>query len=759
MSNVKYKWSGLALLITASLYDNSLYAAESAQQDSADTQQKVSSGTGVERIMVTAQRREESLQEVPLAITVISGDFLRSADAIRTANDVVQFVPNASASATDGRTRPRWFLRGIGTNDVGANTVSPIGIYNDDVYLNNVYIQGFPLFDLQQVEVLRGPQGSLWGKNTTGGALHFISRKPTFYTDGYARLTVGSYNERAIQGGFGGAISEDYLAGRVSFYNEQRDGWVKNLYSGRDVGATNDTAARVQLLFTPHDDWELLFNYHTRTLAGDKNPSNYFADPSRNPPYNFGFEDPAGIDVINQAGDPTESGDADGGSIKLSWERAGYSFTSVSAFENGSRILTGGSAIPVDNARSYAWADSSQFSQELRLTSPREHNINWILGAFYFAESLTSDISSGTVADLPLATPGWRGTFYENKYFEQDTSGYAVFGSLTANLTDKLRLTGGLRYSYEEKDFDYRYTAGGARGTVRFINPVEWWLPHSVGSPLTVESDYNKDDWDELTYDITPEYQFNDRINSYFRYARGFRAGGFAVNDRNTVDAINPEVIDSYELGLKSSWLDDRLRINSAAFYYDYSDIQVLVLQSRPGDPNAQAVLQNAGSGYVRGAELEIQANPTENLRLQASIGLLKTEYTDFPTVRSGQPANAKGNEFSRAPRRSATLNAAYDFALTDGGLLTFAGDLSYRSKQYYNAVTQNNPLLEQAGYALSNARISYKTPSEKIEVTASVRNLADKEYTMLATGPSNNAVRRVFAQPRTFGLSLTVHY
>ncbi len=758
MSDVKHTPSLIALFVAASLYGSPVYATAPAQQP-ATAPQQLTPDAGIERIMVTAQRREESLQEVPLAITAISGDFLRSADAIRTANDVVQFVPNASASATDGRTRPRWFLRGVGTNDTGANTVSPIGIYNDDVYLNNVYIQGFPLFDLQQVEVLRGPQGSLWGKNTTGGALHFISRKPTFYTDGYARLTAGSYNERAIQGGFGGAISEDYLAGRLSFYNEQRDGWVKNLYSGRDVGATNDTAARVQLLLTPDDDWELLFNYHTRTLDGDKNPSNYFADPSRNPPYNFGFTDPAGIDVINQVGDPTERGNADGGSVKLSWERDGYSFTAVTAFENGSRTLTGGSAIPVDNARSHAWADSSQFSQELRLTSPREHRINWIVGAFYFDESLTSDISSGTVADLPPDTPGRRGTFYERNYFSQDTSGYALFASLTTNLGERLRLTTGLRYSFEEKDFDYHFTSGGPRGTVSFVNPLEWWLPQAVGSPLTTESDYNKDDWDELTYDITPEYRISDTVNSYFRYARGFRAGGFAINDRNTVDAINPEVIDAYELGLKSSWLHDRLIINSALFYYDYSDIQVLVLQVRPGDPNAQAVLQNAGTGYVRGAEVEIQASPTDNLRLQASIGLLKTGYTDFPTISAGQPTNARGNEFSRAPRRSATFNAEYDWALAHGGLLTLAADLSYRSKQYYNAVTQDNPLLEQAGYALSNARISYKTASEKIEITASVRNLADKEYTLLATGPSNNAVRRVYAQPRTFGLSLTVHY
>ncbi|MEH8016571.1 TonB-dependent receptor [Rheinheimera muenzenbergensis] len=758
MSEQKYTLSIVTLATVAGLYSN-LATAQLNTSAEAASQSNLAPDAGVERIMVTAQRREESLQEVPLAITAISGDFLRSADAIRTANDVVQFVPNASASATDGRTRPRWFLRGVGTNDVGANTVSPIGIYNDDVYLNNVYIQGFPLFDLQQVEVLRGPQGSLWGKNTTGGALHFISRKPTFYSDGYARLTAGSFNERAIQGGFGGAINDDYLAGRISFYNEQRDGWVKNLYSGRDVGATKDTAARVQLLFTPHSDWELLFNYHTRTLDGDKNPSNYFADPSRNPPYNFGFEDPAGIDVINQVGDPAERGDADGGSVKLSWQNYGYSFTSVSAFENGNRILTGGSAIPVDNARSYAWADSSQFSQEFRLTSPREQRINWILGAFYFAESLTSDISSGTVADLPAGTPGRRGTFYERKYFEQDTSGYALFASLTANLTDNLRLTSGLRYSFEEKDFDYSYTSGGPRGTVNFINPLEWWLPHAVGSPLSIDTDYNKDDWDELTYDITPEYRFSDSINSYFRYARGFRAGGFAVNDKNTVDAIDPEVIDSYEFGVKSSWLDNKLVVNGAVFYYDYSDIQVLVLQVRPGDPNAQAVLQNAGTGYVRGAELEIQASPSDNLRLNASFGLLKTEYTDFPTVRAGQLTNAKGNDFARAPRRSATISAEYDWALTNGGAITLAGDLSYRSRQYFNAVTQNNPLLEQAGYALSNARISYITPSENVEITASVRNLADKEYTMLATGPSNNAVRRVFAQPRTFALSLTVHY
>jgi iron complex outermembrane receptor protein len=755
----KSKKSAVAWSVAVLLNSVTAGTAWAGQQQKPEEKAVQTPDGTVERILVTAQRREESLQEVPVAITVLSGEKLTSADAIKTANDVVQFVPNASASATDGRTRPRWFLRGVGTNDTGANTVSPIGIYNDEVYLNNVYIQGFPLFDLERVEVLRGPQGSLWGKNTTGGAIHFISRKPEFQTDGYAKLTYGSYNERGLQGALGGTISEDALAGRVSFYNEKRDGWVTNLYSGREVGAVSDQAARLQLLATPDDEWEILFNYHTRKLDGDKNPSNYFADPTKAPPYNFGYEDPAGIDVINQVGDPTETGEADGGSVRVNWQRDGYDLTAITAYEEGRRILTGGSAIPVDNARSYAQAESKQWSQELRLASPTDESLSWILGAFYFSEDLTSDSASGTVAELPASVVGRRGTFYERDYYQQDTSGYALFGSLTYELTDQFKLSSGLRYSSEEKDIDFLYTVGGARGSVRFSNPVEWWLPQSVSTALTDTTDQNKDQWDEVTYDLTPSYQFSEQLNGYFRYAHGFRAGGFAISDTHTVNSIDPEIIDSYELGLKSSWLDDNLTLNSALFYYDYSDIQVLVLQVRPGDPNAQAVLQNAGTGYVKGAELELEARPLEQLKVRASVGLLRTEYTDFPTIRNGNPDNAEGNAFSRAPERSGTFELDYHWPLASGASIHFIGDLSYRSQQYFNAVTQDNPLLEQAGYSLANTRLVYSPANSNLEFTASVRNVADKEYAVLATGPSNNSVRRVFGLPRSYAVSVTARF
>jgi iron complex outermembrane receptor protein len=749
-----FAWSAALLLNALQSADG--YAASASQTE--DNSAQTPDGT-LERILVTAQRREESLQEVPVAITVLSGEKLAWADAIKTANDVVQFVPNASAAATDGRTRPRWFLRGVGTNDTGANTVSPIGIYNDEVYLNNVYIQGFPLFDLERVEVLRGPQGSLWGKNTTGGAIHFISRKPEFNTNGYARLTYGSYNERAVQGALGGSISDDNLAGRLSFYNEKRDGWVTNLYSGREVGAVSDQAARLQLLATPDDEWEILFNYHTRKLDGDKNPSNYFADPSKSPPYNFGYEDPAGIDVINQVGDPTETGEADGGSVRLNWQGDGYDFTAITAYEEGSRILTGGSAIPVDNARSYAQAESEQWSQEFRLASPTEQAVSWILGAFYFSEELISDTAAGTVADLPATVIGRRGTFYERDYYQQDTSGYALFASLSYTLTEQLTLSSGLRYSSEKKQIDYLYQVGGPRGSVAFVNPVEWWLPQSVRTELSQTEDQNQDQWDELTYDLTPSYQLTEQLHGYFRYAHGFRAGGFAISDTHTVNSIDPEIIDSYELGLKSSWLDDSLTLNSALFYYDYSDIQVLVLQVRPGDPNAQAVLQNAGTGYVKGAEFELESRLQDSLKVRASVGLLRTEYTDFPTIRNGNPDNAKGNAFSRAPELSGTFELDYQWAFRSGATLHLIGDLSYRSKQYFNAVTQDNALLEQAGYSLANARLVFSPAGRDLEFIASVRNLADKEYAVLATGPSNNSVRRVFGLPRSYALSVTVRF
>ncbi len=543
-------------------------------------------------------------------------------------------MPNASASATDGRTRPRWFLRGVGTNDTGANTVSPIGIYNDDVYINNVYLQGFPLFDVDHVEVLRGPQGTLWGKNTTGGAVHIVSRRPDLDdTNGWLKLGYGEYDSILAQGAINIPLVKDKLAARLSASHDERGGYVTNLYDGGKRGAYEDEAIRLLVRAQATEALDLTFNVHARTLRSDKRVSNYYPDLQQTGPYNQGYEDPPGRDIINQAENALENLDSVGGSFIANWSLGDYTLTSISAYEEGQRLLTGGAAIPVPNALSYATANASQTTQELRLASPKDQPLSWILGAYLFDENLDAAATDGVTADIPLTVVGRKPRAFHTAPYSQDTRAYALFASGTYEVNDRFNVTGGLRWSLEKKRMHLRDLT--ATGAVTFSDPARWYLPSSVNAPLRVNYDQTQsDEWREVTYDVTPQVKLNDHVNGYFRFAHGFRAGGFAVSGQNTINPIDPEVLDSYEVGLKSEWLDNRLILNAAAFYYDYSSIQVLVYAQVAGSVDPVPTLQNAGAGWVKGFELEAIARPVEGLRLNASLGLLDTKYHPVPDGR-----------------------------------------------------------------------------------------------------------------------------
>lgn len=750
MKSEPFQKSPLALALYAALQIGAVqtHAAEAAPAE-ADTH--------LGSIVVTAQKREEKLQEVPLAITVLGGDNLGKAEGLKTANDITQLIPNASASATDGRTRPRWFLRGIGTNETAASTVSPIGIYNDDVYLNNVYIQGFPLFDTERVEVLRGPQGTLWGKNTTGGAIHYLSRRPTFDREAYAKVGLGSFNERIVQGAFNTSVVDEELAARVSFYNEQRGGWVPNSATDRKDGAATDQAVRVQLLWLPNAETEALLGAKLRKLDGDKSPSFYVLDPLqtvRNPVYAGPLR---GRDEIAQAGQFGEKLDADGVNLRLNWSRDGYTLTSITAHDTGARVLDTGSPIALDISRSRATSDSRQTTQELRLASPKGERYDWIVGGYYFKESLFSN--SAARRDRVAGASGTNPANASPQSFDitdyaQDTTSAALFASGTWRFNPAWSVTGGLRKSVERKRFDLSYQVAPA--TAAFTGLSEWWLPGGVTAlnPARVSSDAKT--WNEVTYDVTPQWKVNDNVNAYLRYSHGFRAGGFVVSNTNTITRLEPETLDATELGLKTQWLDGRLTFNTALFNYDYKDIIVGVLLPVPGSnpPTTQQVQENAAKGWARGAEFELAWAPSSQWRVAANLGLLKTRYTDYQSSASGQTLNATGNSFTRAPQATFGLDAEYRFALAGGGSVALGADVSWRSKQYFNAVDQRTPTLEQGAYALVNARVTYRTADGKTELNAFVRNLGDTLYSGLATNTVNGVTRQVYGLPRSVGVS-----
>ncbi|HEP8867276.1 TPA: TonB-dependent receptor [Pseudomonas aeruginosa] len=722
-----------------------LYLAAGHAAESTENQASGSTPT-LGKVVVTAQKREETVQEVPSSISVLSGDKIRD-NSLQSANEVTQFIPNASAGTTEGHGRPRWWIRGLGTGDQGANTVSPVGIYVDDVYIANISATGFPLFDQERIEVLRGPQGTLWGKNTTAGAINFISRKPTFDPSGYLKAGVGDYADRVLEGAVSDALVDDRLAARLSFRHQARDGYNDNLADGNDSGALEDDAARLQFLARINDDLEANLNLHARSYhdTGGYSTVSYGLRPDGTNQFGYSIDPEKG--KVNYNAKYEVDIDQIGSSLNLTWQLGNLALTSITAFEHFTRDgFSDSDNTPLELQRGYSYADSKQWSQEFRLASPREDRLNWVLGFHYFKEDLESESANAALTNpyIPRA--------YNNISYDQGTESYALFGSSTYNFTDDFAVTAGLRWTRERKDIDL--TRLQNQGQANFAGD-DWWKIGSVTSPLVVNAvQDDSNTWSDYTYDLTPEYRLSDNARVYFRYAYGFRSGGYNTGavSQATVATVDPEYLTSYELGFKSEWFDGRLNANAALFYYDYEDIQLNIVTA----VNNQTVsrLANGAEGEAYGAEFELEAIPVENLHVNFALGLLHTEFTDY----TSGPNDYSGNKFVRAPNVSAVIGADYRIPLDIGGALILGTDWNTRSRQYFfsNDQSQN---MRSGGYTLGNARVTYELPDETTRVTAYVSNLTDKEYRNHTLPGGFQTAAVMFGDPRTVGVSVTTDF
>ncbi|MBD1550595.1 TonB-dependent receptor [Pseudomonas typographi] len=745
-----YTHTALATAVALALGSWSSLAAadtQAGQAQSSDAQADgPATGDYLPKVTVTAQKREETAQEIPSAISVLSGDKVRD-DALQSANEITRYIPNASAGTTEAHGRPRWWIRGLGTGDQGANTVSPVGIYVDDVYIANISATAFPLFDLERVEVLRGPQGTLWGKNTTGGAINFISRKPTFDPSGYFKIGAGNYNDRVVEGAASDALVDDRLAARVSFHHEARDGYNENIADNDDRGGLEDDAVRLQFLANINDNLQANLNLHARSYhdtAGYSTVS-YGLQPNGNNQFGYHIDPKQG--KVNFNSKYESDVDQAGTSLNLDWQLGDLTLTSITAFEHFTRDgFSDGDNTPQELQRSYSYADSRQWSQEIRLASAKADRLSWVVGFHYFNEDLHSTGVNAALAN-PYITP-----YYNNLSYDQRTESYALFGSSTFHFTDAFSVTAGLRWTRETKDIDLSRLQNS--GAANFTGS-DWWKTSSVGSALAVNAVQDeRNTWSDWTYDLTPEYRLSDNARVYFRYAYGFRSGGYNTGATNqaTVATVDPEFLTAYELGLKSEWFDGRLNANAAVFYYDYKDIQLNIVSAV--DNQTVSRLANGAKGEVYGGEFEIEAIPVQNLHLTASLGLLHTEFTDYTSGSN----DYSGNKFVRAPSVSAVIGADYRIPLAVGGALVLGTDWDTRSRQYFFSNDQSASM-RTGGYTLGNARVTYELPGDATHVTLYANNVTDKEYRSHTLPGGYQTAGVMYGDPRTFGVSVTTDF
>lgn len=730
-------------------------------------------------IVVTAQKRAESLQSVPIAVTAFTGETLREL-GISNSMDLAAFTPGLNMGDPLGQgNQPAIFLRGVGLNDFNTNNSSPVGVYVDDIYISAVSAQNFLLFDLEQVEVLKGPQGTLYGRNTTGGAIKFTSAQPSDEFTAKARLSYGRFDALEAEAAISGPLA-DGIKFRLAGTRMRSDGFVKNLVDGETYNEDDSYAWRATFLIEPSEDLDLTL----QAFGGEITP--------KAPLYqHFGTMDPASFDeelqaftarcsaaairalaCVDQIGYQDASGDRyasesdRGGRLKvetlgfsgtLNWRATdSVTITSVTSYIDVEKLHEEDTdSGPVDFLHVTYGVDQWTFTQELRAAGSGS-NHNWLVGLYYLEETVDQDQSANIfqsyrdeLLDLGVDPMDIINAFliYTHHMNKQKTKSYAAFGQVDYNITDQLNATLGLRYTKEKRSFLTQ---------VDLVEPllIPGGIIDGMGNAYS-----EKIDNDELSFRVGLNYSFNEDVMVYANVSTAFKSGGFNgsfIFDPAELEYLSyePETITAYHLGFKSDLAGRRLRVNGELFYYDYDDLQVFTLVDL-GGPLPASVLANAASARMKGAELEVTALPLQGLTLQGAVSYLDATLRDFQSV----AGDFSGNRPALSPKWSFSVRAAYEHPITDTLSVRLQSDVNWQDDVYYNV--DNVEETRQSAYAIWNARLSLLSSNGQWEVAGWVRNIADKNYWsyLIDIGESFGMIQGMRGMPRTYGLELSVQY
>ncbi len=692
--------------------------------------QSADATAAADTIIVTAQKREQDVQDVSLSIDVIRGSEL---DNIRAGGRDILFLagrsPSVFAEASSGRTFPRFYIRGLGNTDFDLNANQPVSLVYDEVVLENPILKGFPVFDLDRIEVLRGPQGTLFGRNTPAGVIKFDSAKPTGSFEAYSRVSYGRFNTVDAEGAISGPIAGDALSARLSVLFQRRDDFVDNQFAEDFPGAVtgdgadgfedfSEFAGRLQFLWTPSETWSTLLNVHGRRLDGG---SRLFRANIIEPGVG-GLV--AGFERSETAQDATQQLDVYnfGVSAKTDWDVGFGVITSVSSYDTVGITARG----DVDGGFGADFAPPSgpgfipfaaesadnitghyQTTSETRLAFKPAPDIDSTVGVFFFKENLElENLSFDTLA---------AGAENGRAIQDQETFAFAAFASSSWQASDRLTLQGGIRLSVEDKDFVAERLVGPfGSGT---LGPVAVNLNDTV-----------------LSGDASATYAFTERLSGFVRYARGFRApnvqGRIVFGD--AITTADTETVNSIEAGLKTDFWNGRGRINLTGFYYRTKDQQLTAVG---GAGNFNQLL-NADAVVGSGFELDATLRPTDALEVSAGVSL-NTTRIDSPGLEVGvcgapcavidpRAANGNalidGNSLPQAPRWIANASARYAVPVKGGEIFVFT-DWAYRSR--INFFLYDSVEFQDANELTGGARIGYAR-DDGWEVSAFGRNITN---------------------------------
>jgi iron complex outermembrane receptor protein len=701
----------------------------------------------LEEVVVTAQRRTQTLQEVPIAVTAFDQQAMTEANLFDVAG-VSQLTPGLTIS-THSLGRPQVYIRGIGSNAVGAGADNSVVSFIDEVYIGRSAGTAFDLYDLERVEVLRGPQGTLYGKNAIGGAINYITTKPTdqFYAKG--EVLGGNLGLQSVRGLVSGPLT-DTTSGKVSLNYRERDGYTSSVFLPEDMGTIDRLGLRAALRSRPTETLEL--NLTIDYSEADEIPvgRNHGYDPTHlYTGAGLAFDEAAFRDPFTTFSDDLgfEKVEVGGISLRADWTIGTMTLTSISAYreseyEDFTEIGFWSTAINPGIPDSWGAADESseQFSQELRLAGTGlQDRLEWVTGLYYLNEKVSRDrdlkVFVAATRDTPLGLMESEST--------NETKSYSAFADGTYNLTENVSITAGIRYTYEEKDISQKGIAPQV-------------IAHSVSEDYDITAD---ESWNAATPRLSLNWNVTDSALLYFSVAEGFKSGGFdggpASNEFAARTPFDPEEARQYEIGAKTDWFANTLRVNMALFSTDYTDLQVLQrVPAFPGDPIGITVTQNAANATTEGVEMEFSWAPLAGLEISGNYAYLDATYDEYLEP---DGTDNSGNVLRLAPENSYALITRYAHQLATGAELGVRWQYIYKDET--SGDPRNAPFAVMPEWDTQSLRLWYGAPGGAWQVSAWVDNLTDEEYSeyVNALPPFTNAFQP--ALPRTYGLTFEAKF
>ena len=715
----------------------------------------------VEEIIVTARKREENLQDIPLSLKAFDINALKASELgyfdqlmSSTPNVQIDFTNNNGGSSNSASA----FIRGVGQSDFLLTTDPGVGVYLDGVYIARS-IGAIPdLQDIERIEVLRGPQGTLYGRNTIGGAINLVSRRPGHEPSADLSVRAGNFDRHDVQATFNTPILGDEVLARMSVASLVRGGYADRLVAGDNLGDEDRLVWRGRLLWHPRDaltldlamDYSRIREQSTpTTLLWKRDPASFasgalttvyntFVAPTNTVP---GFGSGVPVDsrflthdpyTTNATGPDESALDVWGAALTATYEIGTAKLVSITGFrELDSQFGRDADNTPITLFEVENTIFQQQLSQEFQLSGVAvDGRLDWLAGVYYFEEEGRDNALALIAPDL---SPGFE--FSNVGVTETDNSSAALFLHSSYRMTEKWRLSAGLRYTYERKRADIQF------------NLLDSGTP-LIGDPDEVKS------FEDVSPRLALDYQLTPDVMIYASVAKGFRSGGFTgryVAPTSALLPYDPEKLVTYEIGAKSQWWGGRLHLNGAVFFSDYENIQVLVLEG------VTPLTRNAAEGEISGLEIDLEVEPLPSLRLSAGLGYMNADYTKLEM--DVVPGLELGDDFVNTPEWSANLAVDYRMLLESAGSIDWHVNYSFRSDVANDAV--NTPELVQDDLGLVNARVAYRTADQRFELAFYGHNLTDERYLVSGIAELVNfgAVLGTYAPPREWGVSFTFHF